>query len=136
MDNSQDQFQTLLANLAPRVNNALSRQNSVPPIALLLLENDEVETVLYVAGEDEGLADEMNNLQRLLIEKADETSAVAACLSYPDYEREEVVALLENSENTCAKCRIPVVMDETLQLDLAKMTVGDGMVFVFGDGGP
>ena len=136
MDKSQDQFQTLLANLAPRVNNALSRQNSVPPIALLLLENDEVETVLYVAGEDESLADEMNNLQRVLIEKADEKSALAACLSYPDYEQEEVVALLENAENYCAECRIPVVMDETLQLDLAKMTVGDGMVFVFGEGGP
>ena len=136
MDKSQDQFETLLAKLAPRVNSALSRQNSVPPIALLLLENDEIETVVYVAGEDEGLADEMNNLQRLMIEKAQDQSAVAACLSYPDYEKEEVVALLENSENYCAECRIPVVMDETLQLDLAKMTVGDGLVFVFGEGGP
>ncbi len=136
MDKSEEQFQELIANLAPRLNNALSRQNSVPLMGLLLSETGEVEVILWLPDEGTTLSDELNKLQRTLIEKATELSSVAACMSYPDYENEVIVALLENNQNYCAKCTIPVVSDATLQLDLGQMEVEDGVVFVFGEGGP
>ena len=136
MDKSEEQFQELITNLAPRLNNALSRQNSVPLMGLLLSETGEVEVILWIPDEGSTLSDELNKLQRTLIERATELSSVAACMSYPDYENEVIVALLENNQNYCAKCTIPVVSDATLHLDLSQMDVEDGVVFVFGKGGP
>ncbi len=136
MNKSEEQFQELIANLAPRLNNALSQQNTVPFMGLLLSAEGEIEVVLWLPEEDSDLSDELNKLQRTLIEKAKDNSSVAACMSYPDYANEVVVALLENNENYCAKCTIPVVSDATLQLDLGQMQVEDGVVFVFGEGGP
>ena len=136
MDQSEEQFQDLIANLAPRVDKALSEQNSVPPIGLLLLDSGDVEVVLSVSDKENDPSTEINLLQQGLIDKAREKSAVAACLAYPDYANEQVVAYLENNENYCAKCNIPVVSDPALRLDLESIEIEDGKIFVFGAGGP
>jgi len=136
MDQSEEQFQDLIANLAPRVDKALSQQNSVPPLGLLLLDGGDVEVVLAVSGEENNLSDEINLLQQGLIDKAREKLAVAACLAYPDYANEQVVAYLENIDNYCAKCSIPVAANPSLRLDLEGIEIEDGMIFIFGEGGP
>ena len=136
MDQSEEQFQDLIANLAPRVDKALSQQNSIPPIGLLLFGGGEVEVVLSVSEKENDLSEEINFLQQSLIEKAKEKSAVAACLAYPDYANEQVIAYLENNEHYCAKCSIPVVANPSLGLDLEGIEIEDGMTFVFGEGGP
>jgi len=136
MDQSEEQFQDLIANLAPRVNRALSQQDTVPPIGLLLFDSGEVEVVLSVSEKENNLSEEINLLQQGLIDKAREKSAVAACFAYPDYANEQIVAYLENNENYCAKCNIPVVSNPSLQLDLEGIEIEDGMIFVFGEGGP
>lgn len=136
MDQSEEQFQDLIANLAPRLDKALSQQNAVPPLGLLLLDSGDVEVVLSVSDKESNLSEEINLLQQGLIDKAREKSAVAACLSYPDYANEQVVAYLENNENYCAKCSIPVVSNPSLHLDLEGIEIEDGMIFVFGEGGP
>ena len=46
MDQSEEQVRELIANLAPRVNKALSQQNTVPPIGLLLFDGGAVEVIL------------------------------------------------------------------------------------------
>ena len=136
MDQSEEQFQDLIANLTPRVNKALSQQNTVTPLGLLLFDSGDVEVVLSVSDKENDLSEDLNLLQQGLIEKAREKSAVAACIAYPDYANEVVVAYLENNENYTAKCSIPVVSNPTLQLDLEGIEIEDGMVFVFGEGGP
>ena len=136
MDNSEEQFQELIANLAPRINKALSQQNTVPLMGLLLSEEGDVEVLLWLPDDGSSLSDELNKFQGTLIEKAKELSSVAACMSYPDYASEAIVALLENNKNYCTKCTIPVVSDATPQLDLGQMEVEDGFVFIFGEGGP
>lgn len=136
MNSSEEQFKVLLANLAPRVDRALSQQSAVPPIGLILLDDGRVEVVLFVPDEEIDLSEHLNCLQRELIEKAREEQAVAACLSYPDYGSDTVVALLENDENYTLECSIPVVANPDLQLNLEGIEVGEGVVFVFGDIGP
>ena len=135
MDRSEEQFQDLIANLAPRIDKALSQQNSVPPLGLLLLDSGDVEVVLSVSDEESNLSEQINLLQQGLIDKATEKSAVAACLAYPDYANEQIVAYLENTENYCAKCNIPVVANPSLHLDLERIEIEEGMIFVFGEGG-
>ena len=136
MDQSEEQFQDLIANLAPRVDKALSQQNSVPSIGLLLFGGGDVEVVLSVSEEGNDLSEEINRLQQDLVDKAKEKSAVAACLAYPDYANEQVIAYLENNEHYCAKCCIPVVANPSLRLDLEGIEIEDGMIFVFGEDGP
>ncbi len=136
MDQSEEQFQDLIANLAPRVNRALSKQNAVPPIGLLLFDSGDVEVILSVSDKENNLSEEIDLLQQCLIDKAKEKSPVATCLSYPDYANEVVIAYLENNQNYCAKCSIPVVSTPSLQLDLESIEVEDGTVFVFGADGP
>ncbi len=136
MDQSEEQFQDLIANLAPRVDKALSQQNSVPSIGLLLFGGGDVEVVLSVSEEGNDLSEEINRLQQGLVDKAKEKSAVAACLAYPDYANEQVIAYLENNEHYCAKCCIPVVANPSLRLDLEGIEIEDGMIFVFGKDGP
>lgn len=136
MDRSEEQFQNLIANLVPRVDKALSQQNSVPPLGLLLFENGDVEVVLSASVEGDNLSENINLLQQGLINKAKGKPAVAACLAHPDYVNEQVVAYLENNENFCAKCNIPVVSSPSLRLDLEGIEIRDGTIFVFGEGGP
>ena len=136
MDKSGEQFKVLLANLAPRVDRALSEQNSVAPIGLLLLDDGSVEVVLHVSDDEADLSEHLNVVQRGLIEKAREKQAEAACLAYPDYAKEAFVVFLENNENYTLECSIPVAPDPELHLDLEGIEVGEGVVFVFGEGGP
>jgi hypothetical protein len=133
MRDSEEQFQELIANLSARLTKALSKSNKVPSIGLLLSLKGDVEPVLAVA-ENEELKEEVNLLQARLVSKAKESDSIAACLAYPDYEREEIVAYLENNENYCLKARIPIVTGPQLKLDILNIEVEDGIVFVFGAG--
>lgn len=57
---------------------------------------------------------------------------MAACLAYPDYENEEVIAYLENRDNFCSKARLPVASKPTLRIDVESIEIEDGIVFIFG----
>lgn len=136
MDKSGEQFKVLLANLAPRVDRSLAQQSTVQPIGLLLLDDGSVEVVLHVPDEEADLSEHLNGVQRGLIEKATAVHAAAACLAYPDYAKEAFVVFLENDQNYTLECSIPVVSDPDPHLDLEGIEVGEGVVFVFGQGGP
>ena len=136
MDQSEEQFQDLIANLIPRVNKALSKGNTVPAIGLLLLDSGNVEVVLAVSEEEHELSKEIGLLQQGLIDKAREKSAVASCLAYPDYANQKFVAYLENNDLYCSKCLIPVVADPSPRLNVEGTEIEDGMIGVFGEGIP
>ena len=110
----------------------LAKDGQVLTTGLLLLPGSEIDVVIAVQNEEWSLSDELNYLQEELISKARKKNASAACLAYADYENSCVVVFLENSENYCTECRIPVASEPSLKLDTANMSIGDGTVFVFG----
>ncbi len=132
MNSSEEQFEELLANVVARVNKTLSKQADMVCMGLLLKGRDEIEVLLSLDDKEINLKEAINNLQSGLIAKAKETESVAACLSYPDYENNEVIVFLENKENYCAKCRIPVLSEPDRHLDTENLIIEDGAIFVFG----
>ena len=84
MDNSEDQFQTLLANLSVRANKSLKTSNKMDAIGLLLYENDKVEVFLSVI--EDSISDALTILQNQLIPIVKEKQPLASCMAYPNYQ--------------------------------------------------
>ena len=131
MDNSEDQFQTLAANLIVRVNHALKETNKMDAIGLLLFQDDTVQPFISIIEGNVGEA--INILQANLIPVVKEKRPVAGCLAYPNYTDEEVVAYLENNEHYIAKYRIPVLSNPELHLDMENIEIEDGEIILFGE---
>ncbi len=131
MGDSQSQFQELLAHLVARADKILSSQSDIFPLALLLLDDGRVETSIAAYESVDQVPALLNAMQEAAATKALETSVVASCIAYPDYDSGLVIAFLENRDNYCSKIAIPVATEPTLHLDTASMTVADGDVYVF-----
>ena len=131
MDKSEDQFQTLLANLIPRVNKALKNTNKVDAIGLLLYGEDEVEVYLSII--DDSIGDALTTLQNQMVEIVRKKSPVASCLAYPNYEAQQIIALLENHEHYTLEASIPVKSESHLHLDVENLTTNDGEIYLFGE---
>ena len=131
MDNSEDQFQTLLANLSVRANKSLKTSNKMDAIGLLLYENDKVEVFLSVI--EDSISDALTILQNQLIPIVTEKQPLASCMAYPNYQDQQIIALLENNEHYAAEVTIPVKSDPHLHLDLENIDIDDGTIYLFGE---
>ena len=129
--NSEEQFKELLNQLVARSKKSLLA-NSFPVFGLLLTEEGNTDVVLGVV-EDGDLSEIINNVQQELIEKKNALSILAACLAYPDFNNQCVVAYLENHESYQLRCDIPVLNNDVLELDIENLTTKDGSTIVFGN---
>ena len=136
MDDSESQFNALLANLVVRANKILEQRGDMLPLGLLLKQQEEVDVFLSDANNEWSLAEAVQHLQNSMIDAVRRQPAVAACIAYPDYENEVVVAYLENDEHFCSKCLIPVSTSPSLRVDVERIEVEDGAIFIFGEGQP
>ena len=130
MEDSEEQFQDLLANLTVRANRMLATQSELFPIALLLMQDGRVDVAVAAYESADQIPDLLQALGSNLSEKAAAGEGLASCLAYPDYGAGEVVAFLENRDNYCATVRLPVSGDP-LSIDAAGMIVEDGNIYVF-----
>lgn len=131
MADSESQFQDLIAHLSVRVNKMLSQQDLVHPLCLKLLSNGEVETSIVIADNGEQMRDAVNAMISLLSEAVEIEPIDATCIAFPSYETQAVTALLENRDNYCATCTIPVVADPALRVDLENVDIADGEIYIF-----
>lgn len=130
MDNSEEQFQELLAQLVGRANRMLAERSEVFPMGLLLMADGRMDVSVAAYESTEQIPDLLNAMQSSLSEKAAQIDAVASCIAYPDYGAEEIVAFLENRENYCSTAKLPVA-GNPLAVDLSGITVEDGDIHVF-----
>lgn len=131
MSNSEDQFQTLIANLVPRVNNSLKASNKVDCIGLLLFNDGKIEVFVSIIEDD--LIESISLMQNQLIKIVKEKKPSASCIAYPNYENGQIIALLENSDHYTLEARIPVLTHPHLHLDVQNWTDHDGAIYLFGN---
>jgi hypothetical protein len=132
MNRSPQQFSTLLAHLVARYQRALKQSNEIPALGLGLTSNEEVKVLLGMPDSEVGFKETLNALQSNLQELANQREIEAACIAYPDYEHQAVVAYLENSEQYCIRYSIPVVHDaEGHSLNVKGISDEDGSIFIF-----
>jgi hypothetical protein len=130
MDDAQDHFIELLAQLIARANRMLADGRSVPPLGLLLMRDGSVEvSVAADAGEDQ-LPDLLDGLQASLSGKAMHEDTIASCIAYADEGGERIIALLENREHWCATALLPVGGDPP-SVDGEAITIEDGELHIF-----
>lgn len=130
-ENSEKQFEELLANLIVRSNKSLE-QDQFPVFGLLLTDEGKIDVSIGIV-EDGNLSDIINHVQQGMIEKKKTIPILAACLAYPDFQNQCVVSYLENYESYQLRCDIPVLSDNGLRLDVDNLTTHDGSTIVFGD---
>lgn len=133
MDRSDREFNELLSNLIARVNKMLNASSEMTPIGLLLRDHEQIEVCLAAQDDDIPLSAAVQMLHDGMVARVRKNPALAACIAYPDYENEEVVVYLENTEHYCSKCRIPVSGAPSLHLDVGGIEVEDGEVLIFGE---
>ena len=131
MDNSEDQFQELIAQLVGRANRMLAERSDVFPMGFLLASNGNLNVSVVAYESVAQIPELLSALQASMSEKARNGHAVASCIAYLDYDAGEIIAFLENNENYCATVRIPVVSSPTPATDLENITVEDGSIHVF-----
>ncbi len=130
MDDSEEQFQDLLAHLSVRVNRMLAAGEQLP-LALLLRADGAVEVAVGVAGTSQELGDVLTAMQDALKAQVADESIVASCIAYPNHEDPSFVAWLENRENYCVKVVHPILPGPSPALDIGNLRVEDGEILVF-----
>jgi hypothetical protein len=132
MDKSPQQFPTLLSELVARFQRALKTSNEIP--ALGLTPTGEVKLSLGVPTPESGASKTLTAIQIHLQEIASKGEIEAACVAYPDYKNQAVIAYLENAEQYCIRYSIPVVQNvDGLSLDINNISDEDGTILIFGD---
>jgi hypothetical protein len=131
MDNSEEQFRELLAQVIGRADRMLSERSEVFPMGLLLMPDGKLDVSVAAYESVDQIPGLLNAMRSSLSAKAIENDALASCIAYPDYQKAQVVAFLENRENYCALALIPVVEQPPLHLDVDGIAIGDGRIYVF-----
>lgn len=129
MDESERQFQELIANAMVRSKRMLDREQRVLPFSLLLQRDGEIEAAVGLYDTPAQAADVVSAMETSLISRAMELSALATCIVLP-VGTGEVVMLLENRENYCATVRMPLAEDSS-SLDSDRMIIEEGSIRVF-----
>ncbi|MEP6342400.1 MAG: hypothetical protein ABJ275_03720 [Maricaulaceae bacterium] len=130
-EKSEDQFQELLAHMSVIANKMLQQTNKMDAIGLLLYEDNTIKTSLSII--DDNVSSALTSLQEGLVQQVRETSPLASCMAYPNYQDGQVIALLENNEHYLLQVNIPVVTQPHLQLDLENCSTEDGAIYLFGE---
>ena len=131
LQTSEQQFEELLAQLITKVNIVLSRQETVPPLGLLLTEQGMTEVVLVPADTEGPLDTHLDALLSGLRERVAEGGYLATCVGFPDYDKGCLLAFWENRENFCTKVRIPVITEAVTVLDIDQASIEEGIVSIF-----
>lgn len=131
MDNSEDQFNSLLAELMLRTNRALSMGEDPPPMALAMNAAGKSQLFVGVADSEEQLATILVQFTNALSSLAQKEEIVASCVAHFRKDEGCVIVELENNENDCAHVVIPVLPSPARQLVMQEMVVGDGSVKIF-----
>lgn len=130
MENSEEQFQELLAHFAARINKALAAQE--PMVLRLLLRADgSVDVAVGIANTASERAEVLNAMQSSARTQVMDETIDAVCIAYPDSGNQVYIALLENRDNYCAKVIVPVVMTPAPVLDLENIDIEEGDIYVF-----
>ena len=132
MDNSEEQFQELIAQITARSNKTLKEESTLLAFGLALNTSNEVDLILAVEVQG-GLGEELNFIQVALKERASNGILKACAITYPDYENGNLVSYLENFENYCLKVEIPVIEKGYLQADVSNIETHDGSIYVFSE---
>lgn len=128
----ESQFQNMLTHLITLTSQALEGAEELPPMALTINQEAEVNSIIGASGDREELRTILKAIQKTLAAQAEQGEIVACCMSYPDFADQCIVAFMENQHNECTEIRIPVtVTGKSLALDLENLSVADGSVFVF-----
>jgi hypothetical protein len=134
MNKSPQQFPTLLAHLVARYQRALKNSGELPALGLGLTATEEVKLLLGIPSPETGLKETLAAIQDNLQGLAGHGEIEAACIAYPDYEDQTVVAYLENAEQYCIRYCIPVVQDaDARSLGIKDIREEDGSIFIFGN---
>lgn len=129
MDESESQFQELIANAMAHSKQMLDREQRVLPFSLLLQRDGEIEVAVGLYDTPAQATDVFSAMETSLISRVTELSALATCIVLP-VGIGEVVMLLENRENYCATVRMPLAEDSS-GLDSDHMVIEDGSIRVF-----
>lgn len=131
-EQSESQFQNMLTHLVTLTSEALAGAEELPPMALTVNPQGEVNSIMGASGDREELRTILKAIQKTLAAQAQQGEITACCMSYPDFADQCIVAFMENQDNECTELRIPVtVTGKSLALDLENLSVADGSVFVF-----
>ena len=130
IDNSEKQFQELIAQLFIRGNRSLSETNDLPPMAICLNTEGAIEILLAI--ELESLTESLELIQNQAKELVREKNIIATCIAFPNYEASQVIALLENYENFCVEAVLPVASSgDVNSIQLEGLEYRDSQVYVF-----
>jgi len=129
MQTSEEQFQELMAHFVARGNKALAQGTTVPPISLVLGKDGDVRCSVGIADTSGELEQVLAAMKKSLVEQVRTGAVLATCVASTDAETGNIIALLENYENYCAKVTIPVVTGSGL--DMENMQIDDGHICVF-----
>jgi hypothetical protein len=131
MEDSNQQFQELLAHLVARANKMLAEQKDIHPLSLALVTNGTVEVGVGVTERQDQVPSVLDAMQQALVDRVRGGGVQATCIAYPNHQDDTVIALLENKENFCATVVLPVLVEPSWSLDTENMAVTDGAVYIF-----
>ena len=129
--NSEEQFLELVSNSIPRANKMLAELDYILPFGLIYKTGGKMETLLTTLDIPGQVLDLVDFLKQQLTEKVSLLENEATCIVYPDYKNLQVVCLLENRENYCAKYLIPVTTENGTLLNPSETTIEDSYIYVF-----
>jgi hypothetical protein len=131
MNDSEIQFNELLAQVLVRTQKMLKESKQVIPYGILLDANSNIEIILQIDIAD-NLNEILNFIQEQMKIKLFDRQFLASAIVFANYEDMKVEAYLENNENYCLKVNIPVSStDKGIELVAEKIETEDGAIFVF-----
>ena len=128
MDNSEGQFQELMANTIARVNAMLRERNEVATFALMMSSDGSIGIAVAAVDESESAVAMLTDGLR---QKAKEGNMVACAVCSPQGSS-ALRVMLENNENYCADILMSFMGEAPLVIDMESISVEDGYVRVFG----
>lgn len=128
MDQSEQQFQELLAHAIARVKAMLREHGQVPTFGLLLQLDGKVQLAL---GATQAGKPSVDLLIEHLRDEVSKGTLVACAIVQRTEDNQQLSVFLENNENYCTDLTIPLLSGSPPELDVENMSVDDGVVRIF-----
>lgn len=125
-----DHFQGLVSYLIASINGMLKEGNIVTTSGLVVNNDNSIEAI-KANTTSKKISDHIELIQKQLKGKAERHEIVTSCISFPNYEKNQIIAFLENSQNYCVKVIIPVVNRNGLHVDAKAIKTEDSAVYIF-----
>jgi len=128
MNQSEQQFQELLAHAIARVKATLREHGRVPAFGLQLQPDGNVQLALETT---EAGNPSVDLLIEHLNDQASKGALVACAIVHRAEDNQPLSVFLENNAHYCADVTIPFHSGSPLDLDVENMSVGAGAVRIF-----